>query len=195
MKKLIAIGICTASFAFAAAFAFARNAPAPPTFTPSGVPAALGAADSQALARAGVERGLRVLGERAGLRFYSADSSAGTNRCFALGDARIDGGLLFAGCQSAENPFSTSRLVDLSPRQGDDAADPAAATVFVTRLVGFASDGVARVGIVDASGSMIASTPVVNNTYASGSFAHVPAKAIVAIDRGGRTVGSISLTQ
>src|SRR5216110_2110048 len=108
MKKLIALGLCAVTSAVAAAFAFAGSSPAPPTFSPSAAavaPAAVSAADSQALARAGVAHGLRVLGERAGIRFYSADSSDGASHCFALGDSRAGGGLLFAGCQSADNPF------------------------------------------------------------------------------------------
>src|SRR5207302_1035489 len=114
---------------------------------------------------------------------------------FALGDAHAASvALVFAGCQSAENPFAKSALVDLSPRHGNDPADPAAEIVSVTRLVGFAADGVASVGVVGLSGSVIASTPVSNNTYASGVLADVPAKAIVALDSAGRTVGSIALT-
>lgn len=138
-----------------------------------------------ALEQSGFGNEIRRLGERAGVAFYVAPSRSG-GRCFSTGSASGPTPKLnyFVGCQrSSADAFPSAKepILDLSPMKTPNPRE----VVYVQRLVGFAADGVARVGFVDIGGT-VHSTPVVDNIYATDwSTTDVPATAIIALDKEG----------
>jgi hypothetical protein len=144
--------------------------------------------DLSALDESGFTSDVNRLGERAGVAFYVAHSRSG-GLCFATGSAsgstpKLD---YFVGCQRhspSAFPSPEQPILDLSPLK---TTNPRVA-VYVRRLVGFAADGVDRVGFVDRQGTIHA-TPVVDNIYATDWFTtDVAGTAIVALDRDGNVL-------
>jgi hypothetical protein len=130
----------------------------------------------------GAAHSLRFLGSVAGTDFYSAPSVSGAGTCFGIGIAGQGIGSL--GCPAPSQRFafpSAARpLFDMSGM----AWDPATKATDIRGLMGFAADGVANVGIIDAQ-DRIHTTTVVRNVYASRAFGGIDARVIVAYDRSG----------
>lgn len=133
-----------------------------------------------AMGELGFPSTLRLLDERDGIRFYAARRADG-RFCFGIerrtGEA--GGGCVLGG---ASFPSPERPIIDFS-RFSDGA-----------RLAGFAADGVANVSLLDDSGGVIASAPVVNNVYAD---ADPPAGAVAveAVDNHGTVVYRRSFDQ
>ncbi|HSP70757.1 MAG TPA: hypothetical protein VLN26_00205 [Gaiellaceae bacterium] len=127
------------------------------------------------------------LGERAGFHFY-VTRNAGGDFCFAISAA---------GAADAEHPkvigcggegtFPSAKVpvLDFSTGLPNGGLDRHLSRSPVPRLLGFATDDVATVAVLDASGDTIASTPVVGNLYAETGLPQVPASALVALDSSG----------
>ena len=130
---------------------------------------------------------VRLLGTRAGLAFYAGRAPDGT-LCLGteLRDApRPQPGTL--ACLTGRDRFPSARhpIVDFSPVESGGGLHG----THVAALIGFAADGVARVGVVDLDGAFH-SVPVVNNIYASGKgvLPNLPMRALVAVDAQGKSV-------
>jgi hypothetical protein len=143
-----------------------------------------------ALSARGFGSEMRLLGERAGFRFYVGRSAANGGPCFAVTAAPAPGRGGAYACQQQEPPAGTPQfpspqvpIADFSPRRGH-AERP---EVFVRALAGFAADGVARVGVVFPDGETYWTT-VEQNVYASREVPQRPASAIVAEDASGAIV-------
>jgi hypothetical protein len=118
----------------------------------------------------------QLLGTRDGVSFYASK--------------RADGGFCLAVDVNDAGPGSmlTCLPPDLAatrPILGVPVFDYAGQ---MHRLAGVAADGVARVALVAADGSEIASAPVVDNLYVDNDVPDIPAVAIVAYDAGGNAV-------
>lgn len=130
--------------------------------------------------------GMRRLGERAGVAFYVGRSDRG-GLCFATGSAAGSAPKLdhFMGCQADVPdafPSPSRPILDLSSFMSPNPRE----IVYITRLSGFAADGVASVGYIDTNG-VTHTTPVIDNIYAIDLFhKDVAATAIVALDSEGR---------
>ena len=141
------------------------------------VPKQLSAADIATLRRVGLLGGLRFLGTRSGIAFYTGRSASG-GRCFTAQPA------MRFGCVAPKAfPSPAQPIVDLSPTR----ASPTGRFFYVWRLEGFASDGVRSVDVVTATGRRF-SVDVEHNIYASGLLPEVRAAAIEARDAAGRVV-------
>ena len=119
---------------------------------------------------------LRILGERAGTRFYIGSGLRSDARCYFTasvhgGVARLDS----AGCP-ADFPSDEQPILDHSwYRQEVGDRYPA-----ITRLAGFAADGVTAVGVRDPAGR-VSWTPVVDNVFGAisvGRAAVIMARAV-----------------
>lgn len=147
----------------------------------------LSLSEISALKRVGADEGsVKLLGERDGIAFYVARSKAGA-LCFGIGRASAPApGFDMLACRGAGSPAFPSTehpVADFSPVRGQEGG-PA---IYIWRLVGFAADGVARVGFVDTSGR-IHSVAVIGNVYAGADLPHEPATALVALDDAGNEV-------
>lgn len=203
MKRILVLMLgVTSSVAVLAATALAVGGARQPDvggLSNAGVPvdfARLSPVAIEGLQRAGGTGTLNRLGERAGTTFFAGSSFAEGKLCFATADAAARGPLTFGlvACQGAEGSFPSAEvpLADFSPRRGNDPVNPADEEVQILRLVGFAADGVARVGVVAVDGSVF-TAPVVNNIYASNDVPATNARAIVALDGSGETIHTIDL--
>jgi hypothetical protein len=129
---------------------------------------------------------VRLLGTREGLAFYAGGARDGT---LCLGTELVDRPRPQPGALACltghEFPSAEHPIVDFSPMEVGGAVHG----THVGRLIGFAADGVARVGVVDVEGTFH-SVPVINNIYASGKgvLPDVPMRALVAVDGQGRTL-------
>ena len=162
-RRLVVVALAVAAIAAPAA-AFADDIGSLLGFSTRGTPVSAsetpftrvsGFAD--ALPELGVPSTLRQLATRDGISFYVARRPDG-KYCFAV-DAASHKGL---GCDmgspaGAFFPSPQRPIFDFS-RFSHGA-----------RLVGFAADGVATVALIDASGAVIASAPVIDNVYADAS--------------------------
>jgi len=107
--------------------------------------------------------GIRQIAVRDGRAFFVIDKSDGSH-CYAVGDEGDSN--LFGGIEcpatsffpTPAHPILDMSVVRLSP------ADPRPT---LTRLEGFAADGVARVAVITASGQVTADTPVIDNVYSA----------------------------
>lgn len=127
------------------------------------------------------------LAERSGVGFYTVRGE-GQTQCFGIRSGpAADSTFTTLTCQSPDDaaPFpSPSRpVLDLSPIMGQEGNT----RVHLPRMIGFAADGVAEVGVVDADGH-IHTTPVQANVYFTEDFADFPAQAMVALDAQGEVV-------
>lgn len=123
---------------------------------------------------------LHRLDQRDGISFYAARRADG-NLCLAIERADGKGGV---GCVLGGPSFPSPERPILDFSRFSQGA----------RLVGFAADGVAGVSLLDASGAVIATAPVVNNVYAD---ATPPAGgvAVEALDRNGTVIYRRSFDQ
>ncbi len=125
--------------------------------------------------------GVRLLGERAGISFYV--SRAGGGYCFGIGFTsarapRIDA--LACGSQLGAFPSDKDPIADLS---GTSVASDG--HMEVTKLAGFATDEVAQVAILGATGQPVYTVPVSDNIYGADGPRDVKATAIAALDSNG----------
>jgi hypothetical protein len=131
-------------------------------------------------------RAIALVGTRAGISFYRVQRQDGTN-CWAAGAAGaapdVDGAACPAAGESFAFPSRDQPVLDFSEFAGADRAN-----VVPVRLAGLAADGVAKVGLADASGKIVATTPVANNIYATKSLPNVVATQVVAFDRNGNVL-------
>ena len=154
-------------------------------------------ADVSALDRVGFGPDVRVLGERAGARFYVGKSGATAKPCFAIrfGAASPAGGGAYA-CRSTDQPAGSVRfpspempIADFSLRRSPfDRPNE----VYFTKLAGFAADGVAKVGLVSSDGTTYW-TPVVDNIYANDALPNVRMTEMVVVSKSGDVIQRISL--
>jgi hypothetical protein len=123
---------------------------------------------------------LRLLDRREGIGFYAARRASG-NFCFAIERRTGEAGV---GCVLGGPSFPSPERPILDFSRFSHGA----------RLIGFAADGVANVYLLDDSGRVIASAPVVNNVYAN---ADPPAGAVAveAVDSHGTVVYRRSFDQ
>lgn len=161
--RLAAVALAAAAIAVPAA-AFADEIGGLLGFSTQGTPVATSdtsfahlSSFADALQQLGVPSTLHLLGTRDGISFYVARRADG-KYCFAVESAARRG----VGCDlgtpaGAVFPSPERPIFDFS-RFSHGA-----------RLVGFAADGVASVALVDASGAVIASAPVIDNFYAEAS--------------------------
>jgi hypothetical protein len=144
--------------------------------------AGLAAADRVDLDGAGVVE-LRLLAERAGVRFLRGTTASGGS-CVILsraGAGRERFGVF--GCPS-RFPSEDMPVADLtSYTQGLDDAYP-----LVAQVAGFAADGIAAVGVRTPAGD-VRWTPVTDNVYAA-EPAGTRAAALLVRDDAGRVIGT-----
>lgn len=129
---------------------------------------------------------LRLLDNREGTRFYTAESTKG-QPCFltSRSDAprREFSVVACLGAGEALVPSEDRPLVDFSAAR----RAPGSLLPEVQALTGFAADGVASVALVDEAGQLH-SVPVRNNVYVSDELSGITAQALVALDRSGNVV-------
>lgn len=130
---------------------------------------------AEALPELGVPSTLRLLATRDGISFYAARRPDG-HYCFAVDSARRKGlGCDMGSPAGAFFPSPQRPIFDFSRFSHGE------------RLVGFAADGVASVSLIDASGAVIASAPVIDNVYANAS-PPPGAAGVEALDAHGKVV-------
>jgi hypothetical protein len=162
-RRLAALALASAAIAAPAA-AFADEIGSLLGFSTRGTPVATSdtpfarlSSFTEAFQELGVPSTLQLLATREGISFYVARRSDG-KYCFAVASAGRRG----AGCDlgspaGAVFPSPQRPIFDFSRfSQGE-------------RLVGFAADGVASVALIDASGAVVDSAPVIDNVYADAS--------------------------
>lgn len=136
----------------------------------------------------GLIRHLGTLGDQT---YYAVGSETGT--CFATGSS-VEGSPRFSSayCPYADTaprfPSPATPIQDFSGFSLDRLTNAS----YLTRLVGFAADGVKAVGVLDRNGS-VHSTQVKSNLYLLGEAPKTPVVAIVAFDASGQEVYRIQL--
>ncbi len=132
----------------------------------------------------GARAELRRLAARGPLAFYSAPGdSAGL--CYGVG-AVSTGGLAVVGCPRPDSarlnfPSNETPILDLSGIEREQDG-----TLYLLELAGIAADGITKVGMIDANGTLH-SADVVDNVYYS-DLPRVPASAVVGFDSDGNEV-------
>lgn len=139
-----------------------------------------------ALKRLNGKVSIRLLATRGGRSFYVIDvHGPRVRQCFAIG--RASRPELFQGfsCSFGHDFPSRQRPIeDYSAYSSGRGGD-----VHIARLEGFAADAVAKVGLLDEDGKLVAPVPVVDNTYLRmRGFPAGRLEAIVAYDRAGNQV-------
>jgi hypothetical protein len=138
--------------------------------------------------RLGLEPGGTMrLAERSGFVFHTVRGKD-QRLCFGISSGpSAKSELTTLMCLSADGPAafpSPSRpVLDFSPVMGRDGSTH----MYFPRIMGFAADGVAEVGLVDVYGRMH-TTPVEGNVYFAENFADVPAQAQIALDAQGEVI-------
>jgi hypothetical protein len=123
--------------------------------------------------------------QRAGFAFYLVRGHK-DRQCFGISS---DAGetyetLMCPGSDGqATFPSPSTPLLDLSATVSQEGST----RVYFPRLIGFAADGVAEVGLVDLDGHTH-TTPVKGNVYVTTDVGDVPAQALVAFDSRGKVV-------
>jgi hypothetical protein len=129
---------------------------------------------------------IRLLATRGGHTFYVIDvHGPRITQCLAIGRAgkpRLFGSLT---CSSGDDFPSPERpIADNSTFKGSVGGG-----IQISRLEGFAADAVAKVGLLDENGKLVAPVPVINNTYLrTTGFPIGELQAIVAFDQSGERV-------
>jgi hypothetical protein len=134
---------------------------------------------------------------RGGRAFYVLRRSSGPS-CYAIG--RRNGAILaphdtrrsLFGEVACKRGFPSRRLPILD-MTGFHAGgfSPSTGIVgpsFVTRLAGFATNAIGRVGVIAMNGKTVGLTPVEDNVYINNAVPDVPAKWLIAYDRNGNLV-------
>jgi hypothetical protein len=152
----------------------------------SGKPVLRTEPNSPALKRLNGKVSIRLLGTRGGRSFYVIDvHGPRISQCLAISRAgRPD---LFRGfeCGSGDDfPSRRRPIADYSAFYSRRSGE-----MHIVRLEGFAADAVAKVGLLDEDGKLVAPAPVIDNTYLRMTgFPTGRLEAIVAYDRGGKRV-------
>ena len=193
MRKKIWIGIAIGLLAIggsAAALAFSAgnraDSPRLNLISNQGqVVASLPTSQVNELHESGITSGVRLLGERAGISFYTAQKNG--QPCFLTSNREAPrpefSAVACLGAGTSSMPSAKEPLVDFSAiveRPGDPAPR-------LTWFAGFAADSVAAVGIVSPDGH-VTTTPVVANIYADRGARGELARAIIALDASNREV-------
>jgi hypothetical protein len=147
-----------------------------------------GDARTERLEEAGL-KAVTLLSSRDGRSFFRLDYASGRS-CWAMGDAARSWPLGGITCRIAEPWFPSRELpvLDDSVAEQDGArGDPAP---HLTRLQGFAVDGVAEISVRDAAGRELVRVPVVSNTYVAQNLPRTAAYA-VAFGSDGRKIVEI----
>lgn len=184
-RPLLVAGLAAAAVAVPGV-AFADDIAGLLGFSTQGRPVVASATDfgrlsglNAAMQELGFPSTLQLLDERDGISFYAARRADG-KLCFAVDSANGKG----LGCVLGGPAFPSPErpIIDFSRFSGG------------ARLVGFAADGVASVALLDASGAVIATAPVIDNVYAN---ANPPAGAVAveALDSSGSVVYRRSFDQ
>lgn len=177
----IAVGIA-AAVVFSSSGAVGATPPPPPSIS-SGTPTArstFSEADQAMLAQIGATGSISRVGSAGDTAFYSiAGSDQG--HCYAFGSASSGG--LSGGCMppDAEVPA----VIDMS----SVAMSPTDGSWKLDTLQGIATDGIAAVGFVDASGNLH-TTPVTGNVYRldGQTLTGGPSSELVGLDGNGNRV-------
>jgi hypothetical protein len=146
--------------------------------------------NAPALRQLGNDVSVRLLANHGGYTFYVIDPRGGRKgwRCFATGHVGQPQLFWSMDCQrpgagrfpSLQQPVLDGSVFAMSSRNPGP---------HIGRLSGFAALGVSKVGLLDASGKLVATVPVVNSTYLrSTGLPHGPVQAIVAFDSSGHRV-------
>jgi hypothetical protein len=123
---------------------------------------------------------LFLLAVREGRAFYRVGDAR--THCYAAGDARSVGTLGAVGCWDGSEPLMDFSVVDLSSGSQSE--------VKFFRVEGIAADDVSSVGVVGASGDIVARVPVVRNVYAMAAPG-ASGRGLVALDSRGRPFASL----
>jgi hypothetical protein len=155
-----------------------------------GTPVTLPASDvrTDRLIAAGY-RSVSLLSTRAG-RSYFRLATTGQHDCFGVGQAGSAWPFGVISCRIAAPYFPSAQQPILDESVvGSDAGE---AQMHFIHVQGFASDGIATINVLNDSGAVINSLPVVGNTYSSGSTAlPTDAVAIEALDAGGNVLAKV----
>jgi hypothetical protein len=186
---LTAVGLAAVITAAIATASFARTSGATPPgldrISAQGVPASLTAPERADAGRWNIGA-LRQLDRVNGAALYMGTATDGSNQpCYAF-SIDTGNGLAAGGCLNGGGfPSATDPVLDMSIYGFVSGWDGPR----LTRIEGFAADGVSSVTFTDTSGNSV-SVPVHNNVYAS---RHVPPgtiKQIAAVDAKGAVLTS-----
>jgi hypothetical protein len=201
MATLAIGGVAAASFG--SLFAGSPVAPAAlsgtdwATLTAASHPSGRPMAPAANLRAAGVAS-INQIANRSGRSFFVINRLNGA-QCFATGtqggvreglDVSVLSILGTVDCPSGKDAFPSqvSPVLDMSVFHGDLAARTGVGTSFVSRLTGFAADGIATVAVVDTTGVQRVSSPVIDNVYVATDLPPFAPQAIVAYDATGKEV-------
>lgn len=153
-----------------------------------GIPVSLPPQAAAALAQAGYKQRAVLLATRGNLRFFAFESTSPSQRdCMGtghVGDPTLYGVIMcrFAApfFPSPAMPILDVSLVDISN------ANP---TPHYLHMAGFAADGVAEIGVLNAAGDVVQTVPVQDNVYYTDSLASGTVAKLVALDAAGHVVG------
>jgi hypothetical protein len=161
---------------------------------PTGHLAASNMHDANLRQRAGVNLGsARQVGQQDDTTFFIADGTHNANeRCFIVahgaGAATSPG---ITACGDA-NKISFPPQVPLLNLSTFAVTQGSGEYPMLTRLQGFAGEGVAAVGVVDVNGA-VHRTPVIGNVYAKRNPVKAPVTALLALSRSGKTLYTIAI--
>jgi hypothetical protein len=190
LALLAGCAITAAVTAVALALGHASGKPPLDRFSGAGTPVNgldIAPGERSTLAEAGIALPVRLLSERAGIRFYVGKSAVGSS-CFITGLALSRNPHFGVLTCPSDFPSADLPILDYSPLT-------AAVTdryPHVQRLAGFAADGIESVGVRDESGA-VRWIDVSNNIYASEDVPARGATAILARAANGEIVYSRSL--
>jgi hypothetical protein len=130
---------------------------------------------------------LRQLAVREGRTYFAARAEGG-GTCVAIGE--VGAKHLFGSMSCAPDfPSSARPLLDESVWRGPGLDGGKGADLQISRLEGFAADGVASVGLLVADGKIVAVTQVEDNVYLRrDDLPGEPVLGIVALDKDKRVI-------
>jgi hypothetical protein len=131
--------------------------------------------------------GIRLLAERGGWNFYAVDRVDG-KRCYAVGLAGSSNLFAQFSCPGPTFPTQARPILDVSPWEARPNAGQR-----IGRLVGFAADGVASVGLEAPDGTIHDRTRVEKNVYLLEAPSVREVTAVVAFDGDGQRVFTCTL--
>jgi hypothetical protein len=143
---------------------------------------------ASALETTGASGTLKQLAARGGVGIYVSRDASG-DLCYFVGppsghlDRGLSGGCLNAAA-SREFPSPEQPVINMSAF----VYRPGTVGEGISRLVGVAADGVAKIQVLGLDCQVIAEAPVIDNVYARTGIPTTPAVAIVGLDQGGQRV-------
>jgi hypothetical protein len=179
---LVLAGAAASALAFGGSSPNARHAALQKLSNP-GVPIDVGTLvpASRHLFDAREGNAIHSLGARGGKAFLTVGRVHGPD-CLAISSGPPAARQLdILSCPTDAFPSASKPVYDLSLFAVGD-------NVFLTRLQGFASDGVTQIHVLDAAGAAIATTPVTQNVYLLDKVPSTPVSAIAGVDASGRVV-------